>query len=238
MPVSQISRGQLFSVPDGTKGFDCNTPLTTATAAAFVAHGYRFVLRYVPRNISHRNDLTRDEVDVLVTAGLGLMVVQHVESADSWTPIHETGTAYGTVAVQQAQQAGVPPGTMLWLDLEGVAVGTPAQIVIDYCNAWNLVVSSAGFVSGLYVGWHAGLTAHELYHALSVTRYWNSYNLNADEYPAIRGTCLSQHAATPADRPSGVTIEFDTDIAHTDALGGTVTVFAPDAWAALPPCTP
>src|SRR5437879_11294103 len=66
-------------------------------------------------------------------------------------------------------------------------LGTPAAQVIDYCNRWHAAVAGAGYVPGLYVGFHCGLDATQLYRALRFSHYWCAYNLNADEMPIVRG---------------------------------------------------
>ena len=54
------------------------TAALSAEARALLAAGYRFVVRYVRRTARHRYDITAEEADVILSAGLGLMLVQHV----------------------------------------------------------------------------------------------------------------------------------------------------------------
>src|SRR2546421_12857929 len=168
--------GHVFTVPDGVRGFDANLIIPPNAAAAFIQRGYRFCVRYVRRQTVHDFDLTPDEADGLIGAGLGLMVVQHVESETAWTPTAAKGAANGDVAATEAQQIGVPPGGMVWWDLEGVTVGTPAAQVIDYCNQWHAAVAGAGYVPGLYVGFHCGLDATQLYRDRKSTRLNSSHD--------------------------------------------------------------
>jgi len=158
------------------------------------------------------------------------MVVQHVESEDSWTPTPDKGDANGSVAAEESTAIGIPAGVTVWCDLEGVAVGTPADDVIDYCNRWHSAVAAAGFVPGLYVGFHCGLNPDQLYRSLRFTHYWSSYNLNSDEMPAVRGVQMRQGAARPLDRVPGFKFEFDTDVITGDRLGGFPTLVGPDEW--------
>lgn len=74
MPVN----GHAITVPSGVRGFDANQRITRTIAAAFYAHGYRFCIRYVRRGQANKFDLTADEADGLLSAGLALSVVQHV----------------------------------------------------------------------------------------------------------------------------------------------------------------
>src|ERR1700723_2967541 len=120
-PIETIAASRLITAPNGLKGFDCTEPLTQATAEAFYKANYRFAIRYIPRTIPDDTDLTQAEAATILNAGLGLMVVQHVESASSWTPSTLKGTQYGTVAVHQMQSIHLPSGSICWLDLEGVS---------------------------------------------------------------------------------------------------------------------
>ena len=125
---------------------------------------------------------------------------------------------------------GIPSGVTAWLDLEGVTVGTDPADVIDYCNLWHAAVAGAGYVPGLYVGWHAGLNATQLYRDLRFSHYWGAYNLNADEAPIKRGLQMRQAVRTAADKVPGVAFEFQTDRVQGDAFGGHPTLVARDGW--------
>jgi hypothetical protein len=178
----------------------------------------------VRRGPTHPYDLTPAEVATILSAGLGLMAVQHVESAVSWQPTPAKGDAYGAAAVAHARELALPDGAMLWCDLEGVAEGTPADDVVAYVNGWYDVVSTAGYLPGLYIGWHAGLDADALYRRLRMQHYWAAYNLNSDELPAVRGVQMHQWAVTPETRakdvPNGITFPFQVDTVLADKLGG------------------
>src|SRR5262249_33588611 len=137
--------GLVFSVPDGVRGFDANRVIRPNVAAAFHAQGYRFCVRYVRRDPVHDFDLSAAEAADLLGAGLGIMAVQHVESETSWIPTGEKGEANGDVAASEGETIGIPPGVTIWCDLEGVAQGTAASDVIDYCNRWHSSVAAAGY---------------------------------------------------------------------------------------------
>ncbi|HEV7991057.1 MAG TPA: glycoside hydrolase domain-containing protein [Gemmatimonadaceae bacterium] len=222
--------GHVYTAPDGLIGFDTDRALKPSVAAAFFNHGYRFCVRYVRRDKAHPFDLSASEAESILEVGLGLMVVQYVESEESWKPTASKGTSQGTTAGAEADKVGVPAGVTLWCDLEGVAVGTPATDVIEYCNNWHQAVAAAGFVPGLYVGWHAGLSTTQLYRSVRFTHYWGAYNLNADQAPAVRGVQMKQSERRPIDVVPGTKIDFQTDKVRTDALGGRPTLLAPEAW--------
>ncbi|MEO8562884.1 MAG: glycoside hydrolase domain-containing protein [bacterium] len=222
--------GHVYTAPDGLRGFDTAKALKPGVAAAFFEHGYRYVVRYVRRDKAHPFDLNASEAESILEVGLGLMVVQYVESEDSWKPTKSKGVAHGETAGAEAERIGVPSGVTLWCDLEGVAVGTSATDVIEYCNQWHQAVASAGYVPGLYVGWHAGLNATQLYRSVRFTHYWGAYNLNADQAPVVRGLQMKQSERRPIDAVPGAKFEFQTDRVRTDALGGRPTLLAPEHW--------
>lgn len=183
------------------------------------AHGYTFVIRYVPRVTHHANDIAPEEVGIIRATGLGLMLVQHVEEP-GWIPSSAKGGDYGDMATDEARRVGYAPGASLWLDLEGVAHNVPASIVIAYANRWYDRVFAAGYMPGVYVGDRCGLTATELYWRLKFRAYWSAYNLNADQFPVVRGAQLWQQTPTAEDVPTGVGLVIDVDVVSGDALGG------------------
>ncbi|HEV8448598.1 MAG TPA: glycoside hydrolase domain-containing protein [Gemmatimonadaceae bacterium] len=216
--------------PAGTLGFDTNTPLDAEGAVAFYEHGYRFAVRYVRRVLARANDLSVAEIQRLHDAGLAVSVVQHVESETSWVPSVDKGAEYGANAAAATGLLGIPQGVVVWCDLEGVARGTPAATTLAHCNAWFEAVAGQGYVPGIYVGWHCGLTPDQLYRGLKFAHFWGAYNLNSDEEPAIRGLQMKQHAALHKDVPAGLPYSIDVDTVRADNLGGLPIVYAPDGW--------
>jgi hypothetical protein len=226
--------GHVFTAPDGSRGFDTAETVRPAAASAFRRRGYRFCVRYVRRDKPHASALSASEARALLDVGIGLMLVQYVESESAWSPTSAKGAKNGAVAAAEAEKLGVPWGVTIWCDLEGVAPGTPAQRVIDYCNRWHAAVSGAGFVPGVYVGYRAGLSASQLYRALRFTHYWGAYNLNADRYPAVRGLQMKQSLPTRADSVATAGISFQLDKVRSDALGGRPTLLALEGWPEFP----
>jgi hypothetical protein len=188
----------------------------------------------VRRDKPHASALSVAEARSLLNVGIGLMLVQYVESDTSWRPSGVKGTTNGGVAASEAEELGVPWGVTVWCDLEGVAAGTPSQKVIDYCNRWHSAVTGAGYVAGLYVGYRAGLTPTQLYRALRFTHYWGAYNLNADRYPATRGLQMKQLRASRQDLVAGTPIDFQVDKISADKLGGRPTLLALEGWPEIP----
>jgi hypothetical protein len=227
--MSAIARAVLAQGVVGAKGFDANARISRAAAIAFANHGFSFAVRYVRRAQPNAQDLGADEIDDLLAAGLGIMCVQHVESESSWVPSKENGVAFGAAAALELEQLGVGAGAIVWCDLEGVSTAVSAIDVIAYASAWHDAVANAGYLPGLYVGWHCGLSAESLYHDLPFERYWAAYNLNADQQPAVRGVCMRQHLRTPADVPPGCQVDFDVNIVQLDAHGDLPVLITPGA---------
>jgi hypothetical protein len=192
-------------------GFDVNQPLSGAQAAAFKAAGMDFCIRYLPRTPALiSGNLTAKEIEIILTAGLSLMAVQHV-AMPGWEPNAALGLEYGSYAAQYAKEISLAPGINLWLDLEGVGRRVKAEDVIAYCQAWYTAVSASGYVPGLYVGWNVVLSDQQLYD-LPFAHYWKAYN--CDQSIPTEGWQILQH---PQLRMSG--IEYDPDTIQADELG-------------------
>ena len=218
---------RLGSLPDGSRGFDANQRITPAQARDAVRKNYKFAIRYVRRAPVNDHDITAGEMAGLLEAGLALMLVQHV-ALPGWKATKDLGRMYGETAALEAARVGYPRGAHVWCDLEEVKAGTPAQDVIDYCNAWHQAVGLAGFRPGLYVGYGTRLTADQLYRRLRFSSYWSAYNLNRDQVPAVRGVQMRQHAATLEDLIVGLTNQtMDVNVIQADRLGGTPTLLLP-----------
>jgi hypothetical protein len=212
--------GSVQKAPAGVRGFDADTPLSSQAAADFFSAGFRFCLRYVGRVQMESYDLSTQEAEGILAAGLALMPVQHVLNS-GWMPTAVLGAEYGRNAATFAQQVGFPPGVNVWCDLEGVASHTEAADVVAYCNAWHDAVAAAGYVPGLYVGSEPGLTGQQLYAELRFTSYWAAFNVARAATPLPRGWQLVQsegHGTT-----AGLTTyDYDADTTQTDAMGGQV----------------
>jgi hypothetical protein len=215
MPNTLLS-ATVQSASAGLQGFDVNQPLTAAQAQDFKNAGYAFCIRYIPRTAALvANNLTNAEALDIMNAGLALMAVQHV-ALPGWQPTTNLGTQYGNFAAQYAQETvQLPPGLNVWCDLEGVAAATDPQDVIDYCQAWYYAVHAAGYVPGLYVGYHTRLTPEQLYNNTSFQHYWQDYNRS--EEVATRGFQLIQQTEKTLN---GVT--FDPNVTQNDNLGDAV----------------
>jgi hypothetical protein len=215
------------TLPTGSRGVDCNAPISRADAALFAGKGFTFAIRYVRRSQANTYDLTTGEVLGILAGGLGLMAVQHV-AAPGWEPSAQLGTQYGSTAAAECQRLGIPAGVTVWCDLEGVGDDADHRAVVGYCNAWYDAVAALAYVPGLYVGDSCILTPLELYRSLKFAAFWSAYNLNGDAAPAVRGVQMRQHAAKAVDMVPGFTNQnMDVDVICGDALGGSPTLLLP-----------
>lgn len=203
----------------GTRGFDTDTVLTSDSAGAFASEGFRFAIRYLTRDgPEQESDLTSQEALAILQAGLALMAVQHVAAA-GWVPSAELGLKQGHWTAVNAASVGLPPGVSIWLDLEGVADGTPAAAIMAYCDCWYEVVSAAGYLPGLYIGAEAGLDANQL----SATRFDYFWESGSDVPVPEQGYCMVQ-------RIGGRTVDgvsYDGDLVLSNAEGATPFYLAP-----------
>lgn len=196
----------------GMQGFDADTAIDAATAAALKQTGFGFAVRYLTRTVpAAPGDLSASELTTILNAGLAAMAVQHCPVA-GWAPTAALGTNYGSAAVANAIAAGLPQGVSLWLDLEGVAPYATAADTIAYVNAWAAAVSGH-YLPGLYVGANQPLSGDDLYWRLRVASYWKS----ASTVPAIpyRGYQMVQALApSPVDG-----ISLDRNVIMADSFG-------------------
>ena len=209
--------GHVEAAPPGSQGFDCNTKLTAKSAAGLRQAGFRFAVRYLTRGSdAPPSDLSRDEADLILDAGLALMAVQHV-AKENWTPTETLGRQSGVNAAKHAQQIELPAGVNVWLDLEGVKAGVGAQAVIDYCNAWFESVGSAGYTTGIYVGASCRLNGDDLYWRLRTRHYWKS----GSKVPEIphRGYQMIQRILK---KDVVATVAIDRNVTRTDDFGDAV----------------
>ena len=216
-------------------GLDFNADgqsMTPKRAKAFHDFGYRYCLRYVPREKTAGTvgfDLKAAEAAFLLEAGFALMAVQHFKSEAGWVPTPDLGKRYGAFAAEWAREKiGFPPGVCVFLDLEAVKAGTPKQDILDYCLEWHAQVKAAGFAPGLYLGDGARLKGKEIAENLPFEHYWLAFNEDFD-IPG-RGFQLKQvavGASSPLRPPGTQGFRFQADKTRIDQKGGTVKWLAP-----------
>lgn len=206
--------GSVQGATAGLLGFDSNTVITETLARQFFDQGYKFCVRYLSRSSPGANDLSAAEAEVILQSSLALMAVQHVRKP-GWQPTGPLGKQDGSAAAQNALSVGFPTGVNIWCDLEGVAAGTHAQDVIEYCNNWHTAVSGAGYLPGLYVGDSCVLNEQELFH-LDFRHYWRSQS----NVPNIGSRGYQMIQLFPSVSRNGIGI--DIDVTQNDYKNGQV----------------
>ena len=206
--------GRIESAPDNTLGFDTDQPISLAVARKFRGDGFRFCLRYLAFGGRQQNpDLTTQEANDILDAGLALMPVQHPRNP-GWRPTGALGSSDGRNAVSNAHSVGFPPRVNVWMDLEGVDATSSIADVIAYCNNWTAQVATAGFGPGLYVGSNALLINSAQLFNLPFLHYWRA----GGHIPpvAVQGFQMIQNIAN--ERRHGIGIDRDTT--QADLQGG------------------
>ncbi len=196
----------------GALGADSVQALTPTTAKALKDSGISFSIRYL-------GSVSPAELSIILDAGLAFMPVTF-SRAPGWLPSASLGASDGVAAIAHLKALGLPPGATVWLDLEGP--GGTSTDVVAWVNAWADYVKNAGYDPGLYVGYGAKLTSHELY-ALHVDRYWHSVSKVTDTGGNIAepncGWCM--HQLNPSVMWAGVWA--DIDVVQQDYQGRTPT---------------
>jgi hypothetical protein len=191
-------------------GFDSDIKVTPGNARAASAMGFHWCARYLPLfNNALGWDLEVNETAVILAAGLNLIGVQHVRRY--WHPSAGLGQQDGKAAADAAKNAGLLPGTHLFLDLEDIA-GTGGD-TIAHASAWSSVVLAEGFRAGLYVGYAVPLDAQQLYGLPGFDQYWSDFG---HRIVAVRGTSIMQQSPSVV---IGVGLEIDVDVLTADHKG-------------------
>ncbi|MZQ81783.1 DUF1906 domain-containing protein [Paenibacillus sp. 5J-6] len=150
-----------------TKGFDCSTPLTAQTAAAFVKDGYSFVARYlVP---SGYKALTKSEAQRISQAGLEIVSVFETTASRALGG-RNAGLADGATAVQVAHQLGQPAGSCIYFAVDFDATSAQMATVVAYIRAAS--EATPEYTTGVY-GSYAVMEAVKKAGACS--RFWQTY---------------------------------------------------------------
>ena len=192
--------------------FDTAEKLALEDYELLARAGFRGGLRYVGFNAAPEpEDIDAEEMDAALSAGLGMMIVQHVREG-LWTPSAALGASDAVNGMRHAKAAEYMDGATFWDDLESIA-GTAAQ-TIDYANTKFAGVESAGNVQGEYIGDDVPLTGQQLYSDLLSPIYWEGLSRVPDV--VVRGYAMRQVATVlVAGR-----IEVDINWHAADKKGG------------------
>ena len=196
----------------------------------------RGVAQYVRRRrgVQSAGDITIGRLPMILSAGLGLWLVQHV-AMPGWVASAQLGADLGGAAAEHAIEVGYLRTCHLGVDQEGCAsVGRP---VADFLEAWaaevikvrapaptpafgevtipEAQVEEIGYRPLVYDGFAAGLTPDQLYAWLPrVHLYWSDYGPRQVSH---RGFAVKQHAQQTLP---GLPFAVDVDEVGSDQLGG------------------
>lgn len=198
-------------VPVGTRIVD-SLPFsqggTAAQARALKATG-------VDGFVGYLGAMNAARLAYVLDAGLGFMPV-------TFAGEYKDGAAD---EIAQLRALGIPAGTTVWLDLEGLdAWNTPAADLMRLINAWARDIKAGGWLPGLYVGAPQPLSGPQLY-SLGVYRYWLGIGRCVDKsgkdaYPDC-GWCMRQdwHGQKNGMFWRGTGVLVDTNSVQCDHLG-------------------
>ena len=193
---------------------DTSTKLTAYEAAALYQAGVRSVWRYVFFGPPRAGDLDAAELQLLLAAGLTVMVVQHVRNP-GWTATADQGDADGQVAVANAMKAGYQSAggaLSLAVDLEGCKSPHADQ----YAMAWCAQARAGGYLPVCYIGFASGMTSADLDRLGPDVALWCDFAPLSLRPSPQRGYALHQQAQTTL---CGVGVDVDA-ILVPDALVG------------------
>ncbi|MBD0379232.1 DUF1906 domain-containing protein [Paenibacillus sedimenti] len=180
-----------------TKGFDCSTPLTAQTAAAFFKDGYEFVARYlVP---SGYKALTKSEANIISTAGLQIVSVYETTASRALGG-RSAGLADGATALQVAAAVGQPVGSCIYFAVDFDAVDGQLPTVIAYIRAAS--EATPGFYTGVY-GSYKVIEAVRAAGACS--RFWQTYAWSRGSKSAFLNLYQYQNDMTA----HGISVDYD-----------------------------
>lgn len=196
------------------RGFDCNTPLSLNIARKLKDLKFNFAIRYVGRNSMADYDISIEEKDAILYAGLDLGIVQHCPLKGDLPVSKDLGKKWGINAREFSKAVEYEKGCVVYLDLEDVNIeyANDQQSIYDYCNYWYEEVSKY-YQAGIYIGFNNFMTSEQLYRYLKFQTYWKSLSWVPDVYK--RGYAMFQY---PYGTKFG--IDLDLNILKGDNLGG------------------
>ena len=193
-------------VPDGSVIADCYSPLTATSIAWLLANPHNGApVTGVGR---YHDNLSKEEIALILGAGLGLITVGVARDESMHAPNGERGREDAGRAIANLLRLELPWHTTA-LDVEGTTTAT-RDLIDSYCNEWARIVVGQ-YEPMLYEGWGIPLTGGQLYTDLELRLYWASATSSVPPEP--RGFALLQSHHTPA---------FDYSTAQADHLGSRV----------------
>ncbi|WP_135553250.1 DUF1906 domain-containing protein [Paenibacillus cymbidii] len=152
-----------------TAGFDCSTPLTAQTTAAFKKDGMEFACRYLVPATSGWKALTRAEAEIISAAGLKIVSVFET-TADRALGGRAAGLADAATALQVAAQVGQPEGSCIYFAVDFDATAAQMPTVIEYIKA--AAEATPAYTTGVY---GSKAVCEAVIAAGACSRVWQTY---------------------------------------------------------------
>ena len=196
-------------IPKGTACADTSFKLSFSEAKALWAAGERVLIRYVFFGPPRPGDVDKAELDMLLSIGFIVVLVQHVRSAEQglsgWIATSDRGHADSGWATTNAIACGyiTPAGDpllSLCVDLEDIVRGGP-----DFASAWCGDMVKYGPVA--YVGFASGQSTTTLDALPNTPKFWADYAPLPMRPTPSRGWDMHQQAQTTV---AGIGIDRDT----------------------------
>ncbi|MFD0676946.1 MULTISPECIES: DUF1906 domain-containing protein [unclassified Paenibacillus] len=179
------------------KGFDCATPLTAQTAAAFRADGYEFVCRYLVPSGAKR--LTSNEVTIISQEGLQIVSVFETTAARALGG-RAAGLADGATALVVAAQIGQPEGSTIYFAVDFDVTSAQMSTVIEYVRAAS--EATPAYNTGVY-GSYAVVEA--VSSARACSRFWQTYAWSGGKQSSVKNIYQYQNDITV----NGIAVDLD-----------------------------
>lgn len=170
------------------KVVDTSAPLLLTNIQSIKERAYAGIVRYTPHVGAYGpSDITARELELILSEGLGLLLVQHCRI--KWDASKLSGASDAASAASRAIAVGYAHGSHIYLDLEDV-VSNRAD-TIRYVNDWCGAMVHIGFHAGIYVGYGQPLTAIDLWEIHDANSYWSDAG---PRNVAVRGFAMKQQA--------------------------------------------
>jgi len=177
------------------KGIDCATSLTSKTAAALAAAGHKFAARYlVPERYGWKR-LTRDEAEVITSAGMQII---SVFEAGANNPLGggAAGENDGAAAFYEARLIGQPNGTAIYFAVDFDAQPVHYEVIEGYLRHASAEIS--GYALGVY-GSYA--VVEEMARRIPGIRIWQTYAWSRGRKSAKANIWQHKNGVNVADHP-------------------------------------
>jgi hypothetical protein len=215
-------------------GFDtCNAPSSTVMAAWTSTTSYRAIGIYFAgshRACSAQPNLTPTWLTQQASRGWHFLPIYvGTQASGLGSTAASKGTAEADDAVNAAAALGIPPGSVLYNDMEAYS-STYSTNVLNYLNAWTAELHVKGYKSGVYSSLFSGvrdLNAHygpaspDVIWFASYTGVKNTETSYIDPAYWANHQRVHQYSGDVNETHGGYTLNIDGDYMDVQVAGGT-----------------